>query len=107
MIMSLLPCLFAISLYSFFYQSGYFIASHGEHAWSKELGMLRRCTDIFFNLTLYTVIPQLIFIIVLSAYLLERKQSIKWPLTCYLSGMIVLLFTIIVDPAGALLWYWD
>jgi hypothetical protein len=106
-LMNCLPFIFGVSLYSFYYWSRNFLATHEAGATSEGIGVISQVTRLAMPITFYSIIPNLILIITLVILSRQRKEKTKGLLAFYSLGIGIMLYILFFDPADALAWLLD
>jgi hypothetical protein len=87
LLLGCLPFLFAIDLYTFFYWSRSFIATHEKGITSEGLTILSRILNPLLSITFYAIIPNLMLLIILWGLSRNRKERTMPYFIFYLSGI--------------------
>lgn len=107
LVMSCLPIVFVVSLLTYYYWWRHFIATQEHHELASWMGILSRLTHWLGNGTLYTFLPNLIFMLVLIGHSRVEKKSITTNLVVYGLGIAMLVYLFFIDGSNLLPWYWD
>lgn len=106
-ILNCFPFVFAASLYSFYYWSKNFLATHEPGATSEGLGVISKVSRWAMPITFYSIIPNFILILTLVILAHKSKEKIKGHLLFYSLGIGIMLYILFFDPADVLSWLLD
>lgn len=106
-VMSCLPILFGLSLYSYYFWYHHFGAGHPRGVFPKGLLAVSWTTDWLATFTLYSVPVNFFLAIILLGIGLSRGEYVFRFVTFYCISITILIIIVVGDPFGALAWYLD